>query len=728
MHCSQPHALALLLSVVGVTAAAEDAATRVSFRGEVIPALTRAGCNAGTCHGSPSGKNGFALSLRGYLPDQDFNTLTHQAQGRRLDRLQPDASLMLLKATAEIPHEGGRRFEKGSALHAILRNWIAQGAQDDATVAPPLEHLEAQPAHSLLVEPATSEQVRVIAHFAGGVRRDVSHLARFSVNDEAVATVSLAGQVERKQNGEAVIIAEYLGQMAVSKLVFLARSPGFVWQSLPEHNYIDAAVFAKLRRLQIEPSPLSSDWEFLRRIHLDAIGKLPTPAEVRAFLADRMPDKREQWIDRLLERPEYADWWALKWSDRLGCNQRFVGKIGAVKYHQWIRDAMVRNVPEDEFARMVLTGLGGNYSQPAAGYYRRLRDPQVRAEETAQLFLGVRLGCAKCHNHPGERWTQDDYHGLAAFFAQVRYKDGPFFIQLYDKEETVYLDRSLEVEHPRTGAIVAPRFLGGFAATLSPRDDRREAFARWLTSSSNPYFARAAANRIWFHLLGRGVVDPVDDLRSTNPPSNEELLAALTEDFVKHNFDRKHLIRTILRSRTYQLGSQTTATNAADDKYFSHARVRLLQAEQMLDAVASATGVPEKFTSFPLGTSAVALPDGEHKHPFLEVFGRPARAMACECERESDTNLGQALHLIGGRVVHDKIRSDSARVANLLAQGRSDAQVIDELFLATLARFPDSDERRVLLARFAKAPDRRRQTAEDLLWALVNHREFMFQH
>jgi hypothetical protein len=695
---------------------------------QVEPVLTRAGCNAGACHGTPTGKNGFRLSLRGYDPALDAFTLLREFQGRRLNLLDPDASLLLAKATGRVAHEGGRRFDRNSPLYAFLRDWIAAGAPIDTATAPRLERLEVEPSRRVLDEPTVSQQVRVIAHLADGSRRDVTHLAKFSVNDDHVARVDADGLVEKRARGEVAVIAEYRNQMAIARLIFLDAVPGFVWPAPPENNYVDHHVFAKLRLLRLEPSPLCTDAEFLRRSFLDALGKLPTPEEVRNFLASTDPRKRDRLIDTLLERPEFVDWWALKWADRLGCNQRFVGKIGAVKYHEWIRQAIADNVPEDVFARTILTGRGGNYGNPPAGFYRRLRDPQVRAEEVSQLFLGVRVGCARCHNHPGDRWTQDDYYGLAAFFARLRYRNGPFFREIYDKEETVYVAREGEVTQPRTGQTMAPKFLGGPVPPLQTGDDRLEVLARWLTAPDNPYFARNVANRLWYHLFGRGIVEPVDDIRGTNPPCNDELLDALTADLVRHHFDRKYLLRTIMKSRTYQLSWQTTPTNADDERYFSHALVRLPRAEAVLDAISTATGVAEKFPGLPLGTAAAALPDGEYKHPFLEAFGRPARAMACECERDSDTNLGQALHLVGGRTVQDKIRADNGRVARLIASGCSDAKLLEELFLATLSRYPTADEQEALLRRLARAGDRRRQVAEDVLWGLLNHKEFLFQH
>lgn len=711
------------------TVFAAGASDSVSFLHDVIPVLTKAGCNAGACHGTPSGKNGFRLSLRGYDPALDSLSLLREAQGRRISVLDPDASLLLLKATAQIPHEGGPRFDRSSPLYALLRQWMAQGARDDSATASRVARLEVSPAQQTLEAPSVQQPLRVTAHYQNGTRRDVTPLARFSVNDESIARVTMDGTVEKLKHGEASVAVEYLSQFATAQVIFLDATPGFTWPNPPERNYIDRHTFAKLRQMRIEPSSLCSDEYFLRRAYLDAIGKLPTPDEARQFLASADPHKRDQLIDHLLDQPEFADWWALKWSDRLGCNQRFVGKIGAVKYHEWIRHAMASNMPEDAFASTILAALGGNYEHPPAGFYRRLRDPQTRAEEVAQLFFGVRIQCARCHNHPGERWTQDDYYGLAAFFARVKYRDGPFFIQIYDKEETVYLPREGELTHPRSGETVSPKFLGGTAPEIGDRADRREILARWLTSPDNPFFARAAVNRIWYHLIGRGIVEPVDDFRSTNPPSNEALLDALANDFVKNRFDRKHLIRTIMQSRTYQLSPNPLPGNAEDEKYFSRGRLRRLQAEQMLDAISAATGTPEKFPGLPLGIPAVALPDGEYKHPFLEAFGRPARAMACECERDADTNLGQALHLVGGLTLHDKIASPTGRVAQLLGSHRGDNEIIDELFLATLSRYPTDAERRAMVAHFTRADkEHRKSAAEDLLYALINHKEFLFQH
>lgn len=740
------HRLEIPVTVAGGSGAASVGQTGtvgqthpVSFHREVVPGLTQAGCNSGQCHGTPTGKNGFRLSLRGYDQESDLATLTREVSARRINHFDPANSLLLLKAAAEVPHGGGRRLTPGDAVYRTLSDWIAQGAPSDLESHVALERLEIMPSQRILEAPGVSQQLRVVAQFDDGSRRDVTHLTRFSVNDETLARVTSDGLVEKLAAGEVVVSAEYISSMATADLIFLEPVPEFHWQPPSVRNEIDRHVFAKLQLLRIEPSPVCSDEEFVRRVFLDTIGQLPSVEDVRSFLNSDAADKRETLIDALLDRPEFADWWAMKWTDRLGCNQRFVGKIGAIKYHQWIRHAMAVNLPEDEFVRAILTTDGPNYSSAPASFWRRLRvggigkviDPQMAAEEISQLFLGVRIQCARCHNHPGERWTQDDYYGLAAFFPRIKFETGPFFNHVYDKEDTVYETRKGEITHPRTKKPVPAKFLGGAVPDVKDGDDRRVPFAQWLTAPDNPFFARAAVNRIWYHLFGRGIVEPVDDFRSSNPPMSRQLLESLTADFVAHGFDRKHLIRTILNSSTYQLSSQTTPTNDHDVRYFSHTQVRLLGAEQLLDAVCTAAETSEQFPGYPLGTTSIELPDGEYKHPFLEAFGRPARALACECERDTNTNLIQALHLVSGRFMHQKIRSDQGRAARLSASSLSNAEVIEELFLATLSRRPTPAETELLVGQLnaadATASDRR-QIVEDILWSLLNHQEFMFQH
>jgi hypothetical protein len=706
-----------------------------SFRYDVLPTLTRAGCNAGTCHGTPVGKNGFRLSLRGFDPQLDLATLTREADGRRIDRMQPENSLLLQKAIAEVPHQGGRRLAKDEAGYRILRDWIAAGAPDDPEARPSLERLTIDPPQTIVDAPQDRAEFRVTAHFAGGLTDDVTDRCRFSVTDDQVAELPSAGTVRKRRRGEVTVSAEYSGNMAAATVLFREPVAEFSWPDPTPNNKIDELIFSRLQYLQIEPAPPADDATFVRRVYLDTQGRLPTPEEVRAFLSDESPHKRSRLIDDLLDRPAFAEWWAMKWTDRLGCNQRYVGKWGAIKYHAWIRNQMAVNTPHDEFVRAILTASGPNYSHPPAGFWRRMRvggiaamDPLLAAEEISQLFLGVRIQCARCHNHPGENWTQDDYYGLAAFFPRVKFQAGPYVNHQYDKEDTVFADNKGEVTHGRTGAVAAPTFLGGQSPTIDPQEDRRVAFAQWLTAPGNPFFARAAVNRIWYHLLGRGIVEPVDDFRASNPPSHPELLEWLTEEFVRSRFDRKHIIRLILNSQTYQLGFERTPTATDDARYFAYCRPRLLGAEQLLDAISQACGVPESFPGLPVGTRAVDLPDGEYKHPFLEAFGRPARALACECERESTTNISQALQLVGGDILHNKLRHDAGRAAQLAASSASAEEIIEELYLATLSRFPNDDERELLIPFLQAKQSDRRQAVEDLLWNLLNHREFLLQH
>ena len=697
----------------------------VSFRLEVIPILTKAGCNSGKCHGAPSGKGGFAISLRGFDWQKDYYRLTREAASRRIDLVAPAECLLIAKPTLRASHGGGRRFKSDDLLAQRLVEWIAEGAMnadDPAAVA-----LEVFPSERWLEPEVESQQLRVVARLADGSSRDVTHLVHYSAGPDGKAEVTAGGLVHRLAEGEVTVAVTFADQFTTSRLAFLRPANGFAWTSPPENNHIDHLVFDRLRRLRIVPSNLCDDATFLRRVWLDVCGLLPASDEVRRFLADAVSDKRERKIDELLDRPQYADFWAMKWADRLGCNQRFVGKTGAIKYHAWIRHQIAANVPEDLFARQLLTASGGNYGNPPASFYRLPRTPEDRAEQVAQVFLGVRIGCARCHNHPGERWTQDDYYGLAAFFARLRYRDGPFFNHIYDKEETILPVRSGELAHARTGAVMPPKPLAAAVADVPAEADRRERLADWLLAPDNPFFARAAVNRIWGQLFGRGIVEPVDDFRASNPPAHPELLDWLAADFAAHGFDRKYLIRQVLRSRVYQLATATNASHADDDRYFSHATVRLLGAEQMLDAIAQATGVPEKFSGFPLGLRAVELPDGEYFHRFLAAFGRPARALACACERDSESNLGQALELIGGEAIETQLRAPEGLIARLVSGELASAAIIDEMFLATLSRSPSDAERAELVARLDSATNCH-AAAEDILWALLNHQEFLFQH
>lgn len=691
------------------------------FGHEVIAAFTRSGCNSGACHGTPSGKNGFRLSLQGYLPDQDHAILTREIFSRRIDRLSPDSSLILLKGSARIPHEGGRRFGPDQEAYRVVRQWIAEGAAPVAPDSRELQRLEVLPKARVLRNDARNQQIVVIAHFTDGSSRDVTPLITFTTSDPAVAEVSKGGVATFQERGSVAILCRYLHIVENAKLSYLRDVPGFAWSDPPVNNVIDEHVFAKLKELQILPSDLCSDAEFIRRVYLDAAGILPSGERVEAFLADTDPAKRSKLIDEVLDRPEYADLWALKWADVLRNSRKQVAYRGAHNFRRYLVDVFAKNRPFDEFVTELLTSTGDTMMSPAANYYRVARDPQECAEATAQLFFGVRMQCAKCHNHPFERWTQDDYYGLAACFARVGRKKPA----ADSEKEVVFVSATGEVHHLRTGKVMPPKAPGSPA--FSDADDRRGHLAQWLTSPDNPFFAPSVVNRIWYHLLGKGIVDPVDDFRDSNPPRNQELLDALAKDFVEHDYDFKHTVRLILNSRTYQLSAKTNEFNKSDEKYFSRAYPRLLPAEVLLDAISAATAVPEKYPGLPLGTRAVELPDGEVGNEFLQAFGQPSRELVCECARESETTLTQALNLINGESIHAKLRSPDNRVHTLLAAGADDGAILHAIYLATMSRPASASEIEAATAHIAKVGDRARGL-EDLHWALLNSKEFLFRH
>ncbi|HKB39099.1 MAG TPA: DUF1549 domain-containing protein [Gemmataceae bacterium] len=716
---------------VPVTVKDFDKAKPVSFRHELIAVLNVGGCNAGACHGTPSGKNGFKLSLRGYDPEADYLQLTRDVFGRRTDRLVPEASLIYLKALGRIPHEGGQRFQANSIPARFMKAWLTEGLKDDAPTLPKAESTQILPGPRVASAPSRFQQIAVLAKYSDGTVRDVTRLTNFSSSDSAVAEVSNTGLVEFSQAGEVAILCRYLDIMETVRFTYLEPRPGFKWPNPAENNYVDKHIFAKLKLLSIPPSDVCTDEEFVRRAFLDLCGILPTPEEVKSFVSSKEKDKREKLIDTLLARPEYADYWTLKWSDVLRSNRKTIQLKGIHVLQQWVRGHVRNNTGFDAVVRELLTANGSTFTNPPANYYRIARDPQNLAETTAQLFMGVRMQCAKCHNHPFERWTQDDYYSMAAFFARVR--------QMPDKtqpppvpgqpggSEVIFSARTGEVTQPRTGRVMPPKIMGLPAPTIAPGKSRRDALAEVMTSRKNTFFARSVVNRIWYHLNGKGIVDPVDDFRDSNPSANDELLDALAKDFVEHKYDVKHMIRVIMTSRTYQLSAQTSDFNKDDNKYFSHAVTKLLPAEPLLDAICTATEVFEKFPGLPNMTRAVQLPDGEVNHPFLKTFGQPARELACECERESDSNLAQALQLINGPTVNDKLRAPTNRVGKLLAKKLADKEILNELYLATLSRLPNAGEVEAALGHVAKNANKR-SAWEDVHWALINSKEFLFRH
>ncbi len=694
----------------------------VSFRYEVLVALTKHQCNSGACHGAPSGKGGFRLSLRAYDPELDWMTLTREVYNRRTNVFRPQASLLLQKPLMEVAHGGGKRLTRHDASYELLRLWIAQGMPADPPKQPQCVRLEVYPKQRRLVAPAQEQQLRVVAHFSDGSSRDVTHLADYTSSEEAVAEVDPQGRVRFSTKGEVAVLVRYLEYMETAQLSYLKPDPDFRWGNPQVRNLVDQHVFAKLRELQIPLSPPVSDAEFVRRVHLDLLGRLPTVEETRGFLADSAPDKRARLIDRLLASEEFAEFWALKWADLLRVNNKHMSPQGVYKMHQWLIRAMRENMPYDQFVAALLGSTGNTLTNPPAAYYRAAKDVNDCTETTMQVFLGVRIQCAKCHNHPFERWTQDNYYGIAAFFNRVGRKRVP-----NSDEMIIYVTRKGEVTQPRTGQLMKPWLPLAGTVDPEPEEDRRRRFIQWLRRKDNPFFARMAVNRLWGHVFGRGIVEPVDDFRDSNPPSNPALLDALAQEFVRSGYDRKHLLRLILNSRTYQTSSEPVGGNEEDVKYFSHYQPRMIQAEPLLDAVCQVTGVPEKFPGLPAGVRAVELPSPDVKHTFLKVFGQPAREMACQCERASDANLSQALQMINGDLVHAKLRDKGNRFRRAVRQGKSNEEILEELYLAAYSRPPSPQEKKAALEYIAAQKDRL-QALEDVYWAVLNSKEFLFQH
>jgi len=694
----------------------------VGFRREVMAAMNVGGCNMGACHGTPTGKNGFKLSLRGFDPPADHRQLTRDQLGRRIDPWNPDDSLMLRKALGTVPHEGGSRFGATSVPANAMRAWIAAGLPDDSPNLAGVKRLLVRTGPRVLHAPSKVMQVAVSAEFADGTTRDVTRLTNFSSSDTLTANVNGNGRVEFGKSGEAAILVRYLEELVSIRVTYLEPKPGLIFNAPTPVNFVDETVTAKLKALSIPPSGDCTDTDFLRRVTLDVLGRLPTLKEVDTFLADAASDKRTRVIDRLLAAPEFNDFWAMKWADVLRSSAKTLQPKGNAAFQLWLRDRLAAGTPMDLIAQELLAATGNTYTQPAANFYRTARTPTDLAESTAQLFLGVRMQCAKCHNHPAEKWSQDDYYGLAAVFARVAPR-----ADLAGAEVVVAL-RQGEVNQPRTGQVMKPRFPGTGEVEVPAGVDRRKQFADWLTKPGNPFFAKSVANRVWFHLLGRGIVEPVDDFRESNPAANDELLQALADDFAKQGFDLRKLIRTVLVSRTYQRSAEANAWNADDGKYFSRAIAKQLTAEQLLDAVCDVTGVPEKFPGQPAGTRAVQLPDAAEAHPFLKTFGKPARDIPCECERESEGNLSQALQLINGETVNAKLKKPDNRLGELLIRKVPDRVRIDELYRIALARPASDAEAKVALAYLAKKAESPRKAWEDVLWALLNTREFLYRH
>lgn len=726
-----------LASVVALQTACLNAAgtgERIEFTRDVVPVLTKAGCNAGACHGSFQGRGGFRLSLLGFDPRADYDAIVREGRGRRVTPSAPEHSLILRKPTAAVPHGGGRRMEPESESYRILRGWLEAGMTAPAAHDPHVVALDVVP-DQLALTPGEQRQLNVHVRWSDGAVRQATDWMLFESTRDTVAEVSRTGLVTVLRPGGSTITIRYLGQSAAVP-VTVPYGESAAKQSLPRNNFIDESTGEQWQRLQLKPGPLATDGEFVRRVHLDLIGTLPTTDEVRRFLSSTAGDKRARLIDELLERSEYVDYWTLKWSDLLRAHRRSLGEKGLATFNAWLRQSLRENKPVDQIARDLLTAQGNLYQNGAAAFYYVDQTPQELAETTAQVFLGVRLQCAKCHHHPYEVWSQDDYFGLAAVFARVQRKDtqenGRF-----GGAQSVRLAAEGKLIHPTTGAVVAAQALGKTPLADDLEHDPRRELADWLAAKENPYFARNIVNRYWGHLFGRGLVEPIDDIRSTNPASHPALLDALADDFAAHDYDLKHLLRTMCNSSTYQLAAEFAPERDADAMFLTHRRPRRLPAEVLLDAINQATGGEEKFneagrgrfgnTMVPPGTRAIALPDPTVNSYFLDVFGRPNRTTACECDRGNGSDLSQVLHLANGDKVHEKIVADQGRIARRLGEKATDAELIDELYLATFCRRPDDRERTTVARLIAAAPSRK-EGLEDLLWALLNSAEFVFNH
>lgn len=705
-----------------------DQPEQPTFVRDVLPIMNKVGCSAGTCHGAAKGRNGFKLSLRGYDPEFDYQALLYDVSGRRFNRADPVRSLMLAKPTQQVAHGGGLRLQLGSRYYNVLLQWISNGVPFGDLEADGVTRLEVLPDQIFMPGPGRKQEVKVIAHYGDGTTRDVTREAHLASSNTETVGVSEEAVVEGLRKGEGALLVRYEGKFATVPVTVLNPRPGFEWVQLAQQNYIGELVDAKLKRLKIQPSPPAGDAEFLRRVYLDLTGQLPAPEVVRSFLAAPGESKarRSRVIDELIGSPAYVNFWTLKWGDLLRANRKFMSYKGVWIFREWLRQSIAANKPYDQFVRELLTARGSTFEKPAGSFFRAARDAREAMETTTQLFLGVRMVCAQCHDHPFERWTQSQYYRMAAFFSTVGVRPG-----FQSGEEIIYDKRyENEIRHPKSGEVVRAAFLVPVhKGSISPRNgDRREALVEWLTAPENPFFAKAITNRVWSYFFGRGIIDPVDDIRGSNPPVNEALLNALAEDFVEHGYDLRHLMRTIVSSRVYQSSFLTNEWNEDDAVNFSHQLPRRLTAEQLADAVSAATGSPFRFPEVPDDLRAVELPDPHvGSGGFLDLFGRPQREQPCECERKSDLSLPQALNLLNGPAVAEAVADPRGRVAQLVVSGADEGSIIEELYLAALSRFPKQEEY-ALAAGYFRRKESRAAAAQDLLWALMNSNEFLFNH
>ena len=709
---------------VKVVVANQQEPQPVSFLYDTLAALSKNSCNAGACHGSPSGKGGFRLSLRAFDPKLDELTLIREDFGQRTNSLDPDNSLLLLKPLMKVAHGGGRQIRVDDPAYAVIRDWIEEGCKMDVADAARPVKIEVYPKSGrVLKKPAVQQQLSVWAHYSDGRVRDVTPLAVYSSSDVEVADVDRTGFVEGLKRGEVAVVVRYLEFIESSFITFVEEVEDFVWNDPQVNNYVDVAVDQKLKQLKYLPSDLCTDEEFVRRVYLDVIGILPSLEEVTAFAEDVDPAKRAKIVDRLLERPEYSKFWALKWGDLLRLTSGQVTNEGVYKYYRWVERSFRENQPYDEFATELLTATGSTFSNPAANFYRTSKDMNDCVETISQVFLGARLQCAKCHNHPFERWTQDNYYGMAAFFNRVQRTNTKRTNEMF-----IYVSQSGEVTQPRTQQKMKPWVPGQGDIENPNAFDRRLDFASWLTKPDNPFFAKIEVNRIWSQVFGRGIVEPADDFRDTNPPSNAMLLDQLAKDFVENGYDRKAILATILKSRTYQTSYQPNDFNEDDTKYFSHYQPRLLSAEQLLDAICHVTQVAETFGGLPAGTKATHLPAPDLvNNEFLKIFGQPERQTVCACERTNESNLSMAIQFFNGPLIYNKLKSETNSFRRSMTDGKDNSQIITLLYNLAVCRNPSETELKASLDHIASKEDRV-EALEDICWAILNTNEFLFQH
>ncbi|MEZ6140537.1 MAG: DUF1553 domain-containing protein [Zavarzinella sp.] len=688
--------------------------SKISYVRDVTPVMSKLGCNQGTCHGSKDGKNGFKLSLRGYDPIYDHRALTDDLEGRRFNRADPARSLMLLKPAGAVPHAGGVLWQPGDRGYEIVREWVAQGVQLDLDT-PRVKSIAVYPSNPTINKIGDQQQFSVYATYADGTVRDVSAEAFIDSSNTEVATIDKTGLVSTLRRGEATMLARYEGAYAASTIVVMGDKTGFSWNNPESFNYIDDLVYEKLQRVKILPSEVCTDAEFIRRVYLDLTGLPPTADVVRKFLADQRPmrEKRTALVDELIGSPDYVEHWTNKWADLLQVNRKFLGDVGAVALRNYIRKSVEDNKPYDQFAREILTGSGSNVANPAAAYYKVLRNPEDTMENTTHLFLAIRFNCNKCHDHPFERWTQDQYYEMAAFFTQISRREDPAYkgkkiggsavegaVPLV---EVIADTNSGEIRHARTNEVSKPAFPYDHAGTIDPKVARRTQLADWMTAKENPYFAKSYVNRLWSYLTGVGIIEPVDDIRAGNPPTNPALLDKLAEEFINSGFDTRKIIRTICLSRTYQLSVKTNSWNANDNINYSHAVVRRLSAEALYDAMHRVTGSTTKLPGLPPGSRAAQLVDGSVNLPsgFLDLFGKPVRESACECERSSNLALGPILNLVNGPILANAINDPNNYIAKLALKFPDDRKYLEELYLSVLNRYPTPAEIEVGLKALA---------------------------